>query len=165
MRKIIDEKGRVFGLINLIDIIVLAVVTVVAATVIVKFIMPNSPLTAVNSIEVTYSLRIPRVRTLTAEHLRVGDKMYLQDTDALFGTIVDVRVEPAQIPDARMDGSLVMTVVPEEYDIFLLVEGLCSYSNDRYYTDRTTELFANSNYWLYTKYNNVVATLMGMKLN
>ena len=160
MKKIIDERGRLFGLINVIDVIVLVVALLVVAMVFIRFTSFGSPLTTGSTVNVQYTLRVPMIRLSTADQMLPGDKLYTQDTNTFMGTIIAVEYQPAQTPDTLLDGSLVMMDVPERYDVFLTVESVCSYNSGRYFAEMRIELGANTTYWLCTKYTTMLATCM-----
>ena len=151
MRKIIDERGRLFGLISFIDVIVLAVVIILALAVFAKFNVNESPLTTTSTVDVTYTIKIPMVRLTTATLMHPGDSLY-NENDAFIGTIKSVSAADAEFPESLIDGTFARAKVHERYDVTIAVEALCSFSNGRYYTDRVFELNANSEMWIKTKY-------------
>ena len=155
MRKIIDDRGRLFGLISFIDVIVLVVVIVLAIAVFTKYNVEDNPLTPTNTVKVTFTFKIPAIRLLTANHYRPGDSIYT-DKGAYIGTITAVDIQDAKAVETVVDGTYVEAKVHERYDVTLTVETQCSYSNGRYYADRVVELNANAEYSTRTKY--VLAT-------
>lgn len=151
MKRIIDDKGRFFGLISFIDIIALLVVVVLAAMVFVKFSRQDTSLTPANTVKVTFTYRISAVRLTTANHFRIGDSLYT-DKDIYIGKIAGVSIEEATAVEPLVNGSYVVAKVYERYDVVLTVESQCSYSNGRYYADRVYELNANADQITRTKY-------------
>jgi len=151
MRKIIDDRGRLFGKISVIDVIVLAVVAVLVVAVLTKFNVQDTPIASTNTVRVTYTVKIPMIRSTTADLLRPGDNLFT-DTGTFIGVIKEVGVEDAYHPEWLMDGTYVMGRVHERYDITLTVEAQCSYSNGRYYADRVFELNADAEQKIQTRY-------------
>ena len=160
MRKIIDDKGRIFGKISIIDIVVVIVALVLVVAFYMKFNTGSTPLSSRDTIEVTYTVRIAAIRLSSADLLRIGDKMYSQDTGAYIGTITSIDIRDAEAVDTRVDGTLAIGTVEDRYDVTLTVVAQCSSSNGRLYVDRTFELRANAVYQMFTKYNEFFTCLV-----
>ena len=163
MKKIIDDRGRLFGLISFIDVIVAIVVIVLAIAVFVKFNVGENPFSATNTVDVTFTVKIYRIRESNASHLRPGDKLYITDIGAYLGTIREVRIEEAVFPESLIDGTIVVGNIAERYDVTLTIDAECSYSNNRYYVDRTYELNTNAELWMCSKYNDTRGTIMSIQ--
>jgi len=153
MRKIIDDRGRLFGFISLIDIIVLIVVVVLAAAVLLKFnVSEANPLTTQNTVKVTYNVLILARRQNEVDLMRPGDNLYT-DLGTYIGVIKDVSQTDAEFAEWILDGTYVMARVHERFDVTLTVEAECSTSEGRYFVDRIFELNSNSEQKMSTKYN------------
>lgn len=152
MKKIIDDRGRFFGIISFIDVIVIAVVIVLALVVLLRFNSSDNPVTASNTVPVKYTVVIPGVRLSTAEQIVAGDNLYTE-MSVLIGTITDVSWVDAYSPEPLSDGTIVLGMAHERYDATLTVEAQCSTSEGRYYANRVYELSANSEQKLQTRYN------------
>ena len=152
MKKIIDDRGRVFGLISLVDVIVIVAVAVLAVVVFMRLNAPDSPLASSNTVNVTYTVMVPAIRLFTAEQILPGDNLYT-DMGTYIGTIKAVTWEDAYSMEPLVDGTLVLGRVHERYDAILTVEAQCSTSDGRYFANRVFELNANSEQRLQTKYN------------
>ena len=161
-RKVIDEKGRLFGLISVIDIIVLIVAAVIVVAVITKFSVKDNPLTSANTVQVFYSIKVPAIRGNTANHIHPGDKVFLTETDTFMGTITDISITPAESIELVADGTYVISEVPERYDATLTIESQCTISSGRYFAERSIELNVSAEYWISTKYNAFYGTLMSL---
>ena len=158
-KKIFDDKGRMFGVVSFIDIIVLIIVIVVVAVVMKKINVRENPLTTSNTVSIRYSVKVPAIRYTTATHFSLGDRIY-NDSGQLLGTVRGIEILPAEQSETKIDGTYVMITVPERYDVNLDVEAQCSFSNGRYYADRTFELNANAEYRMMTKFNDFRGTIM-----
>jgi len=157
-KKIIDENGRLFGLISFIDVIVIAVVLVLAAAVFLRPGASGNPLSAPATTDVTYTVIVPSIRLSTAEQILPGDNLYT-DMGALIGKITDVSIYDAYNQEPLADGTIVMGRVHERYDAKLTVEVLCSVSDGRYFANKVFELSANSEQRMQTKYNIFTAVI------
>jgi len=152
MKKIIDEKGRLFGRISIIDVIVLALVVVLAVATFTRYRVRETPLTTANTVKVTYTVKNQRTRANIAELIRPGDNLYTE-SGTFIGVIRDVAAIEARSPEAIIDGTYVIASFEDRYDIILTVEANCSYIDGRYYAERIYELSANSEQRMTTKYN------------
>lgn len=160
MRKVVDNKGRLFGLVSIIDVVVAAVVIVLAIAVFTKFNASETPLGTSNTVEVAFTIKIPRLRESNASLLHIGDKLYTADIGAYIGTIREINIQDAYTVEPIIDGTYVKARVYERFDVILTVDALCSHSNGRYYVDRTFELNANNELWMSTKYNDIRGTIL-----
>ena len=152
MKKIIDERGRLFGLISLIDIVVLAAV---ALLVVAFFMRANvqSPATIVYTEEVTYTVQVSMIRGSAMALMRPGDRLYNRENGAFMGRITNVSATGALSPERIIDGTFVLGEVEGRFDVTLTVEVEASVFNNRLFASRLTELNANANYQFATRYN------------
>jgi len=153
VKRIIDDRGRLFGLVSFIDVIVLAVVVVLAVAVFTRFSIHDSPLTTTNTVDVTYTVIVPAVRDTTIDQILPGDRLYTTDTGTFIGTIINVRMEDAYSAEPLIDGTYAMARNHDRYDAILTVEVQASVSDGRFFASRAFELSTNSEYRLQTKYN------------
>lgn len=121
--KVIDEKGRLFGKINIFDLLViLAVVLVVAA---VGYKLANK--VNDNSAQVPEKIYIATVKCAAmpdsfAETLLRDPRIYYDTVGFTNAKIVDVREEPAIITTETADGQLVDAVHPTLKDVYVDIE-------------------------------------------
>ena len=160
MRRIIDDKGRLFGKISVLDIVIVAVVAVLAAAFYIKFYVHDTPISARDTFEVNYNVRIAGISMSSVRLLRPGDKIYSVETGTLMGAIASIDIADAVAADTLVDGSYVFAPVEDRYDLTITVAAECSLSNGRYYLDKTIELSANCTYRAYTKYNDFYTVLV-----
>ena len=117
--KIINEKGKLFGLINIID---LAVVLILGLLVVggikrmqSKPIVVSEPSTA----HITYE--VSEVRMATVDNIVVGDPLYHYDKGDFVGTIVEKSYVPFT-EALEKDGEWVNAEVPGKYNVTIIVE-------------------------------------------
>lgn len=165
MKKIIDDKGRLFGKISVIDIIVILVVIVLAAAVYMKTHVNETTSTATPTENITYYVKITTVRQSTVDALKVGDVVY-DDNGNEAGKITNIQVTDATVSSTLLDGTYITAHSEDRYDIVLALEVPCTISEGRYYANKTKELSINSLRDLYTRYLGFTATIIdieGMK--
>lgn len=117
--KVIDKKGKLFGLINIIDlgvILLIMLLVVGGARRMGRGVSLKGTKPAIIEVEVS------DVKKNIVEALSVGDPMYHYGKDVKFGDIVDKQVEPFKQPAKAKDGSTVMKEVSGKYTVILVVE-------------------------------------------
>lgn len=144
--KIINEKGKLFGIINIIDLLIIIFVALVA-WVMVMFFSSNS-----NIAQETKKCRITIEMTAQEKYLydaivedkQIFDKIQNQP----LGTLVDKRIEPCvEYNVVPATGEYKETDVPDRYDIELDID--VSSSEDMYVGKRMsvqTKDFTGSGY-------------------
>lgn len=150
-KKLIDENGRLFGRISVIDVFVLIVVAVMAVAVYMKFNAPSIAGPTVNTIPVTYDVELKSVRLTAVDALRAGDTVYA-DGGYLIGTVAGITVKEATTPSTLQDGTYIIATVEGKYDVTVTIAVDCSVSNGRLYANKNYELGQSAEVKLYTKY-------------
>jgi len=163
-RKLIDENGRLFGAVSAVDVLVVILVLVLAAGVYTRYFRKTETSVSAGGDRIVYQLRVQTARQLTADALRVGDKLYESDNDTPIGTIADIDVQPARQETQRADGTMVYGTVENRLDITLTVEADGLITDGRYLVSKTYEINANTSVSAYTKYctvNGVIWSIGG----
>jgi len=144
MKKIIDEKGRLFGVISVIDVAVIVVLAVTAAAVYVKFnVLDLSSTATPMDNTITYQLTIYNMPEGRLTSLREEDLLYDKDNDTgnAVGKIIGISSSECYIPSVTVDGTYVMGHVEERYNVVLTIqaEGMVDVKG-RTFINRTTEV-------------------------
>lgn len=174
MKKLIDEKGRLFGRVNVIDALVLLAVLVLAGAFALRaqrlaannIQQPMSSLTAPeNPVPVVYEVTMYNTSIGHVEDIRKGDILYNKDSNGTnVGTITDVQVSECRLPSQLADGSYVMAPVHGRYRIVLTVESEATPAQDgRLFIDRGGELAAGLTYNYCTKYCLITGAITSVK--
>lgn len=127
---IIDEKGRVFGRINLIDFTLILGVFIVAAIVFVIMAKQGKVATIEEDRTVDYTVIVKGIRPDVASFLKPGDLVKKQITQGPIGTIKKVEMKPAQEVIDTADGRKVLAVSPTEKDVYVTIETKGRVGND-----------------------------------
>ncbi len=151
MSKIIDEKGRLFGKISIIDIIVIIIAIVLVVAVYVKF-GKNSSANLTETHEVTYTMEVNGIREGTADAVRVGDKLYDYEHKVYIGEITDIQEKPATAVIQDLSGNYKETDVAGRYYLLLTLRADCEVVDGRVYSQGTQEITVNANQRCYSKY-------------
>lgn len=120
--RLIDDKGRLFGLVNIVDLAVVLLVVAVAARIGLK----SRLLRAVNPstlkpVEVV--LLIEDVRPATANAVSEGDTIVNAKSNAVLGELIAKEVVPALKEVETADGRLVEAEAPYRKDVYITVRG------------------------------------------
>lgn len=159
MKKWIDEKGRLFGKVSLIDIFVILFALLMAFAVYLRFFSNETTSIRGGNDTFTYVARINGLRQWTVDGFHVGDKLWEEEHDTCMGTIKAIEVVPASWEYDLMTGEVVQASPENRYDVYLTIEAEGLVSDDRYYASRTVEIGVNGYIYFYTKYCAVSATV------
>ncbi len=116
-----DNKGKLFGKINIVDLLVILIVVVAIAVTYFKFnLSTHSDVTTSNG-QAQYTLVTKAVRMYTVDQLVEGDKVFDEESGKCVGEIVKVEYEPAYDYVIKTDGTPVYSQIPERYDVKVTV--------------------------------------------
>ncbi|MFV0440821.1 MAG: DUF4330 domain-containing protein [Lachnospirales bacterium] len=120
--KIIDEKGRFFGKVNLLDLVVLVFVVVVVGVIAMKLVQnPESySVSTGDNIQKMYvTVKCQNVPTGFVERMEVGDKLIAQNAYT-GGEIYKIHeAGPAIYNGYDSDGNVVLSEHPENLDVLV----------------------------------------------
>jgi len=119
--KIINEKGKLFGIINIIDLVVIVALVLLIVGGVKRFVTTRPEMVS-DSKKAIITIEVSEIRTPTVEGLVVGDPLYHYDKGTYLGKIVDKTVEDYREPVESGDGRWINAVVPDEYVAILTVE-------------------------------------------
>lgn len=122
--KLIDEKGRLFGKINVVDLCVVLAVIVAIGVFFVKG-NPDKVNTSNANSTVTYTVEIKAIREMSVNALKANaDKSITENTEEKknLGVISDISVKTATGYIASKKGELVKSEYPDKYDVTLTIE-------------------------------------------
>lgn len=117
--KIMDDKGRVFGLVNIVDLIIVLLILLVAAGAYYK--MSHKTVQAKN-VTVEFQVMLQHIRPDLAQAIKVGDKA-VQGGSYTNVTVKDVKIEPGYSINVDARGQRVESVDPYLKDVYVTYEG------------------------------------------
>jgi hypothetical protein len=123
--KLIDEKGKVFGLINIIDLVILLVIVLVAAGAAYKY-THKTVQGEVKTVE--FQVMVPCVRPELAKSVKVGDKM-VKDNSYTPVTVKSVDIKPGLSVNLNAAGQKVIAYDPYLKDVYVVNEGTVNISS------------------------------------
>ena len=152
--KIIDNNGRLFGKISIIDVIVLLVAVVLAAALYMKTNTMTHTSTAPTYDTITYTVICHGMPSYVEDSIRVGDSIYDEDNLNVgsLGEIIDVQYLPGTEFVKIDDGTA--SYVPKEnsVNVLLTIRGKGSVEGNNYMLNRIYHLGVNANRNLCTPY-------------
>ena len=162
--KIIDRNGRLFGKISVIDLLVVAVVVVLAAALYFKNNQAHTG-TTVTEENITFQIRARGVYDYVADAILVGDGLYDKDYASggkAIGRITDIQVE--RDPGKKLalevnDGTAGLIEADETVDLLITLEGRGLVDGKRYSINRVYALGVNSSRTYYTKQAQFIGTV------
>ncbi len=155
MKKIIDQNGRLFGLISILDVAVILLVGVLALAFVVKQdTVSPSVQNSTSGAAVTYQIFINDLEDVLVDTIVIGDKVFDhdQDTGGSIGTIVDIQVKPATKTVYLPDGTVATATLSDFSDVTVTVEGSCDIVDGHYRFNGVYELGVNANRNFYTPF-------------
>lgn len=123
--KLIDERGKVLGLINIVDLIILSVVLLVAAGAAYKYIHKSTP---GKTVTVEFEVMVPHVRPEQAQAIKAGDRM-VQGNSYTNVTVKEVLLKPGYSINIDARGQRVESFDPYLKDIHLINTGTTTLSS------------------------------------
>lgn len=121
MARFLDERGRIFGKVNVVDILVLLVIIAVVVFAVVRFTGASSE---VVPLKVTYTVEQVRRATVDALDGSVQVKGTVRDEGGtVLGTVEDVVVRPTQAEYMTPQGQLEAFDSPIFNDVDIVVRG------------------------------------------
>ena len=117
--KLVDDKGKVFGLINIIDLIILLVVILVASGAYYKFTHKSAQ---VKTVTVEFQVLLPHQRPEVTDAVKVGDKM-VQGSSYTNVTVKDVQIKPGFSVNLDSRGQRVVSYDPILKDVYVTNTG------------------------------------------
>lgn len=165
--KVIDQNGRLFGKISVIDLLVVAVVIVLAAALHFKSGQTHTGITVTEQ-PITFQLRVRGVRGYVVDAIRVGDGLYDQNYSSggrALGEITDIQVErdPGTTMAYLNDGTVALIDTDDTVDLLITVEGQGLLNGKSYSVNRVYDLAVNSARAYYTRTSQFTGTVASIR--
>ncbi len=156
--RIIDNKGKIFGKISIIDIIIVLCVVFVA----IVFMLNSGgkvdlPVSVDSPIEYTTQIKAYNLNVTSVEPFQVGENVY-SSSGELIGKIVNIDKQQGYTKEKLQDGSYKNILNPEYIDYFLTIEGSGTLTDKGYKAQGSFSIIPNDTIKIASKifYGNVV---------
>lgn len=141
---ILDEKGKLFGKVSIIDIAALLILLIIITCGILTYIHAAGP-TSANSHETGFDdicveLNLLNIEDCTKNSIVTGNKVYLSETGIYFGEITKINSKPHQEAITGTDGTMVFSDVPGRYDLNLYIKVSGKQTDKGFYSSENLHL-------------------------
>ena len=162
--KIIDNNGRLFGKISIIDVFVILVVAILAVALYLKTNTMTHTSTAIPNEAIEYRVRVQSTYPYVADAIRVGDKVYDEDNPGVgcLGEITAVEVLPGSEQITFMDGTVEMAPTEDTVNLLVSIRGEGVINDKSYLLNRVYSLGVNSARNFYTTYVRFTGTVVSV---
>jgi len=144
--KIIDNNGRLFGKISIIDVFVILVVAVLAVALYLKTNTMTHTSTAVPNDVIEYQVLVQSTYPYVAEAIQVGDKVFDEDNPNVgcVGEITAVESLPGTEQVSFADGTVEMAPTEDTVNLLVSIRGEGVVNEKSYLLNRVYSLGVNS---------------------
>ena len=163
--KIIDENGRLFGKVSIVDLLVVLVVIVLAMALHTKNNEKEITATTSTDAPIVYQIEAQAVPDYVADTIQVGDEMFEveRSTGGTLGKILSIEEKPGQRLINRADGQVVMGPAEECVNLLITVEGRGIVSDDgRILINRIYDLGVNASRMFCTNYAQFIGSVVSI---
>jgi hypothetical protein len=129
--KVIDQKGRIFGAINILDLFLILLLIGALIFAGIKFTQEGEIVSGPKTQkEVTYVLYNSAEHPFVVDQIKKGDVIRNKDNNAKIGEVVAVEKQPGKSAVSTADGRMVMATVPEKYSVYITVKTKATVSGE-----------------------------------
>lgn len=167
MKKIIDQNGRLFGRISVIDVVViLAVAGLCFAVYMKQNVLPATATTSALNTSFTAVIKGELIADYVVDQIRVGDTIYDKDhaTGGAIGVVTEIEITDGTKTQAIYDGTYAQITAELEKNIRITIVGNGNYENGRFVFNRVYELGANAARNFETKYARFVGVVESVSI-
>jgi len=160
MNKFIDEKGRLFGKISIIDIIIVIAVIGLGFGYVYKrtSAVVQQIITADTTFYVT--LVAEKIRSFSVEAVNEGDIFYKQHEQQPLGKVIGIHSEQAKDIMLKTDGTAVLAPVEDRYDLYITLEVTGSINETGYYINGNMQISEGMDFTVLS--NSLMLTLVNV---
>ncbi len=118
--KIIDNRGKLFGIVNIID---LSVILILLLMVVGGYkVLSSKPEMISQNQKVLINLEVQEIRQPSVDAIKEGDNLYHYDRGQLLGKIKKVKIDNYKEEVSTQDGEIILSDVPGKYVANIIVE-------------------------------------------
>lgn len=161
--KLVDEKGRLFGRLNLVDLgIVLLIVLAVCA---VGFKVVRERFADRKTVQISYTICVNGVRQQSVDAISmVKENITDAEKDEPLGDIVNIVKEPAVELLQMADGEYKKAEYPDKYDLYITLETEGTMTKDGYFTSSGKKLLYGSTIGLNNGYSQMFGVIENIEV-
>ncbi|WIV13461.1 DUF4330 domain-containing protein [Proteiniborus sp. MB09-C3] len=119
--KIIDDKGRLFSKVNILDLSIILMVLVLGLAGFYK-LKTNNKATFIKPKPVDIKVIVRAREETSIDKIKVGDILKEYDTGIVLGEIKSIDIQPATLEVNTTDGQVKLAEIPERYDYYINID-------------------------------------------
>lgn len=158
----INKKGKLFGKISIIDIVVVLAVAILAFGLYVRFGGDEAKVSTQKQ-QIEYTVLVKGVRMGTVEALQEMGPITNATTKEAAGEITEVTFDAAFDSRELADGTIVETPLPERYTATVKIRVDGSVNNSGYYTSTNQPINIGSTLFFTSKFANTSGVIIDVK--
>lgn len=116
--KIIDNKGRLFGKFNILDLGIIIMILALGLASFYKF-KTNNTATLIKTKPVDIRIIVREREEISLDKIKVGDILKEYDSGIILGEIKSIDIKPATVEVETADGEIKLAEIPERYDYYI----------------------------------------------
>ena len=162
------KDGKLFGKINIIDLVVLLIVVLVLCVTFLRnkkenVVTEDNTEVATSQNSFQYTLKIEYVNEKTGMMFKEGDIVYDATSSTKIGEIVKVDITPALHEFVNDDGTIEQKETPTRIDILLTVKTDGTVKNEEYLAGGLIKILAGENKKIKTKYASCLSSVVSIE--
>lgn len=150
--RLVDEKGKLFGRINVIDFSIIVLVIVLGFGAYYKFHVLDKTSTVGSMEPMSYTVEVKKIRNYVFQNVKEGDLLFDKTSGKSIGKIVKVEGVSAKEALLCTDGTYRLGEVENRVDVTFTIEAKGIVNEDGYFVHKTYELVSGSERKFMTKY-------------
>lgn len=116
--KIIDNKGRLFGKFNILDLGIIIMILALGLASFYKF-KTNNTAALIKTKPVDIRVIVREREEISLGKIKVGDILKEYDSGIILGEIKSIDIKPATVEVKTADGEIKLAEIPERYDYYI----------------------------------------------
>ena len=118
---LMDNKGRIFGRFNILDLFIIAIIIVLGVGGFYKVKKVN-PTNVIKPKPVELKIIVMEREQFGVDMIKKGDILKEYDTGIVLGEIKDIEVNPASAEVVTTDGEIKIAEIPDRYDLLITID-------------------------------------------
>ena len=118
---LMDNKGRIFGRFNILDLFIIAIIIVLGVGRFYKVKKVN-PTNVIKPKPVELKIIVMEREKFGVDMIKKGDILKEYDTGIVLGEIKDIEVNPASTEVVTTDGEIKIAEIPDRYDLLITID-------------------------------------------
>ncbi len=118
---LMDNKGRIFGRFNILDLFIIAIIIVLGVGGFYKVKKVN-PTNVIKPKPVELKIIVMEREKFGVDMIKKGDILKEYDTGIVLGEIKDIEVNPASAEVVTTDGEIKIAEIPDRYDLLITID-------------------------------------------